>query len=52
MDAGENVIFAALPGKDYAGTLLFFFENGKAARVEMQVLPDRLQPPQAHRRVF
>ena len=28
MDAGENVIFAALPGKDYAGTLLFFFENG------------------------
>ena len=36
MDAGENVIFAALPGKDYAGTLLFFFENGKAARVEMK----------------
>ena len=35
MDAGENVVFAVLPGTDYAGTLLFFFENGKAARVEL-----------------
>jgi len=35
MDAGENVVFAVLPGADYAGTLLFFFENGKAARVEL-----------------
>ena len=32
MDAGENVIYAVLPG-DYAGGLLFFFENGKVARV-------------------
>ncbi|MDO4315411.1 MAG: topoisomerase IV, partial [Oscillospiraceae bacterium] len=36
MDAGENVVFAVLPGPDYAGTLLFFFENGKAARVEVK----------------
>ena len=36
MDAGENVIFAVLPGTDYAGALLFFFENGKAARVELK----------------
>ena len=35
MDAGENVVFAVLPGADYAGTMLFFFENGKAARVEL-----------------
>ena len=35
MDAGENVIYAVLPGKDYAGALLFFFENGKAARVDI-----------------
>ena len=36
MDAGESVIFMVLPGADYAGSLLFFFENGKAARVEMK----------------
>ena len=35
MDSGENVIYAVLPG-DYSGSLLFFFENGKAARVEMK----------------
>ena len=35
MDAGENVIYAVLPGADYAGALLFFFENGKAARVDL-----------------
>ena len=35
MDSGENVIFAVLPG-DYSGSLIFFFENGKAARVEMK----------------
>jgi len=34
MDAGENVVYAVLPG-DYSGSLLFFFENGKAARVEI-----------------
>ena len=25
-----------LPGADYAGSLLFFYENGKAARIEMK----------------
>ena len=35
MEAGENVVFAVLPG-DYSGALLFFFENGKAARVEIK----------------
>ena len=34
MDAGENVAYAVLPG-DYSGALLFFFENGKAARVDL-----------------
>ena len=36
MDAGENVVFMVLPGPDYAGSLLFFFENGKVARIEMK----------------
>ena len=35
MDAGESVIFMVLPG-DYSGGLIFFFENGKAARVELK----------------
>ena len=34
MDAGDAVVYAVLPG-DYSGTLLFFFENGKAARVDL-----------------
>ena len=34
MDEGESVVWACLPG-DYRGDLLFFFENGKAARVEL-----------------
>ena len=34
MDSGENVLYAVLPG-DYAGSLLFLYENGKAARVEL-----------------
>ena len=36
MDSGENVIYAVLPGPDYAGALLFFFANGKAARVDLK----------------
>jgi DNA gyrase subunit A len=32
MDAGENVVYMA-NARDYKGSLLFFFENGKAARV-------------------
>ena len=34
MDAGENVIYAVLPG-DYSGSMLFLYENGKMARVEL-----------------
>ncbi len=34
MDAGESVVWACITG-DYAGNLLFFFQNGKAARVEL-----------------
>lgn len=34
MDEGENAVFMAVT-KDYAGYMLFFFENGKAAKVEM-----------------
>lgn len=34
MDEGEGVIGMVLPG-DYRGWLLFFFENGKAAKVEL-----------------
>ena len=35
MDSGENVVAMVLPG-DYSAHLLFFFENGKAARVELK----------------
>ncbi len=34
MEAEERVLWACIPG-DYSGQLLFFFENGKAARVEL-----------------
>jgi len=34
MDDGENVVYMVLPG-DYRGYLLFFFENGKCAKVEL-----------------
>ena len=34
MDEGESAIFVMDPG-DYSGGLLFVFENGKAARVEL-----------------
>ena len=34
MDEGESVVYMVLPG-DYRGWMLFFFENGKAARVEL-----------------
>ena len=33
MEEGEHVLFLHTPG-DYKGNLLFFFENGKVARVE------------------
>ncbi|MDR0325441.1 MAG: topoisomerase IV [Oscillospiraceae bacterium] len=35
MDEGETVVFACLPGADYSGHIFFFFENGRAARVEL-----------------
>jgi len=34
MDEGENVVYMVLPG-DYHGYMLFFFENGKCAKVEL-----------------
>ena len=34
MDEGENVLYLLDPG-DYSGHILFFFENGKAARIEL-----------------
>ena len=34
MDEGESVVYMVLPG-DYCGWMLFFFENGKAAKVEL-----------------
>ena len=34
MDPGENVLYAVLPG-EYEGHMLFFFANGKAARVPL-----------------
>ena len=34
MEDGENVVYMVLPG-DYRGFMLFFFENGKCAKVEL-----------------
>ena len=34
MDEGESVVYMVLPG-NYRGWMLFFFENGKAAKVEL-----------------
>ena len=34
MDDGENVIYMMLPG-DYTGQIMFFYENGKAAKVDL-----------------
>jgi len=34
MDEGENVVYIMQPG-DYTGNILFFFENGKVARVSL-----------------
>ena len=34
MEDGESVIYALLPG-NYSGSLLFLYENGKAARIEL-----------------
>ena len=34
MESGENVLYVILPG-DYKGFMMFFFENGKAAKVPL-----------------
>ena len=34
MEPGENVLYVVLPG-DYKGFMMFFFENGKAAKVPL-----------------
>ena len=34
MDESESIVYMVLPG-DYRGWMLFFFENGKAAKVEL-----------------
>ncbi|HEX3039016.1 MAG TPA: hypothetical protein VHP54_01805 [Caproiciproducens sp.] len=36
MDEGENAVYMAVT-KDYSGYMLFFFENGKAAKVDLSV---------------
>ncbi|MCL2200596.1 MAG: DNA topoisomerase (ATP-hydrolyzing) subunit A [Oscillospiraceae bacterium] len=41
MDEGENVIYILDPG-DYLGHMLFFFENGKVARLELSVYATKL----------
>ena len=35
MEEGESIACALLPGEDYAGELLFCFQNGKVARVPL-----------------
>ena len=34
MEDGESVVYAVLPG-DYSGSLIFLYENGKAARIAL-----------------
>ncbi|MCL2366884.1 MAG: DNA topoisomerase (ATP-hydrolyzing) subunit A [Oscillospiraceae bacterium] len=41
MGEGENVIYVLDPG-DYSGHILFFFENGKAARIELSAYATKL----------
>ena len=36
MDEGENAVYMTVT-KDYSGYMLFFFENGKAAKVDLSV---------------
>ena len=44
---GETILWAGLAG-DYTGQLLFFFANGKVARVPPGQLPDGDPPEEAH----
>ena len=41
MEEGENVIYVLDPG-DYTGHIVFFFENGKAARIELSAYATKL----------
>ena len=41
MDEGENAIYLLDPG-DYSGHIIFFFENGKAARIELSTYATKL----------
>jgi len=41
MDEGENVIYMLDPG-EYSGHILFFFENGKVARIELSTYATKL----------
>ena len=41
MDEGENVIYMLDPG-EYTGHILFFFENGKVARIELSTYATKL----------
>ena len=36
MDEGERPLYMAVTDEDYLGNMLFFFENGKVAKVEMK----------------
>ena len=36
MDEGERPLYMAVTDKEYLGNMLFFFENGKVAKVEMK----------------
>ena len=41
MESGENVLCVVFPG-DYKGNILFFFENGKAAKVPLSAYDTKL----------
>ena len=51
MDPGESVVWACVTA-DYSGHILFFFENGKAARVELSAYQTQTPAAQAHRGLF
>ena len=51
MDQEERVVWACIPG-DYRRQLLFFFDNGKAARVELSAYQTQTRRKKAHRGLF
>ncbi len=48
MEPEERPLWACIPG-DYRRQLLFFFENGKAARVELSAYQTQTRRQEAHR---